>query len=833
MNRATRSTPALWSLCESLLARHDVDAETIGARLDTEAVQDCRAAIEALELARGFDEPTVEPSHPLRVPEDYVVGELLGRGGMGAVYRAHQQTLDREVAIKVLRARDAASEAAVRRFRREATSLAQLRHRHIVPVFEVGEVDGATYFTMPVIRGDSLDCRLATGPMSPSRAVRLIRQVASAIAHAHSRGIVHRDLKPGNILIDEQGDAQVVDFGLAIDASRDATVSQGILGTPAYMSPEQARGQSEQLGEPTDIHALGAILYECLCGRAPYLGDSIGETLNAVIHSTPAPLRGIDRRIPRELERICDKAMAKRIDDRYPSASAFEADLTAFERGRPISISSGRFPAWLRPSRRNRGRAFVAIAAIVILSVIAILAYQHGRDRQERDPKNMRTLADRLADDGSYRAAGVIYDEILQRQSSEGSSHSADTARLLFVSAKAWLDAAAIADRRGDDDAKNEALRRAATRLEDPAYSIARPWIGIDTRPWLRARHAHLSGATFQEIRRWTKETTWTEYTASLHSRRNGPEVIAFFGERAVDPTHLDHEVGLFAFACRYRGAMSDVTPRDEWLLEDPRRVPEYIIAWVKGDGLQNYNGDAWSTWPLHWLSRNRKLTHALCASTSLCDRLLEIADDENRSALSRTLAISMLVDIQDLPLGPVEAHDQPVAFETSPELERELAKLYRRIRGEPPQERLRLRIEYAVHHWKERRHRMVQNPVRQDRRLLQWLARFLPGRRMLDVAPAEGEVETWWELRRQQDPKMWLAESIGVTLGNRDRATDLAVVVERLLQFKELPDQIRAHHLAELYLPPGTRAPVWNARWLANDGILQWWRASQLHTQR
>jgi len=290
------------------------------------------AALEAIHLALGEDLPGPVDLPPPVLPADFELLGELGRGGMGVVYKVRQKSLDRVVALKVLRPAELMFGEAIRRFQAEARSLARLRHRHIVSIHEVGESGGNVYYTMDLIEGSTLAELIAQGKVTPSRAVRILRQVAGAITYAHSQGLIHRDLKPGNILVDPAGDAYVVDFGLARDLGvrGDLTATGHILGTPAYMSPEQARGDSDRIGEPTDLYALGAVLYECLAGRPPFGGMPLADLIHAVIHEEPVPPGRLAPKTPADLEVICLKALEKDPRRRYPTFRAFLEDLDRF-----------------------------------------------------------------------------------------------------------------------------------------------------------------------------------------------------------------------------------------------------------------------------------------------------------------------------------------------------------------------------------------------------------------------------------------------------------------------------------------------------------------------
>lgn len=326
------------------------------------------------------------PEIPRKVGE-YELLEELGRGGMGVVYRARQPSLDRIVALKMVLRGDLASAEERERFQREAEAAARLDHPHVVPVYEVRSWNGQPYFTMKHVAGTTLARRIADGPLPPREAAALLLPICRAIAEAHRRGLLHRDLKPSNILIDSAGAPYVTDFGLAgrivervavlpggasteerpddvqperIRQSgmaevgrRDADPSHvdhtgptrtgAILGTPAYMSPEQARGERGRLGPASDVYSLGAVLYAAICGRPPFQAPTPATTLLAVLEEDPVPPRVLDRHIDPDLEMIVLKCLQKPIDLRYPSADALADDLQAYLAGEPVAARSSRF----------------------------------------------------------------------------------------------------------------------------------------------------------------------------------------------------------------------------------------------------------------------------------------------------------------------------------------------------------------------------------------------------------------------------------------------------------------------------------------------------------
>ena len=275
--------------------------------------------------------------------DDYEMLEEVGRGGMGIVYRARQKSLDRIVAVKMLLRRDLATAADLARFRSEAEAAARLDHPGIVSIFEVGECGGHPFYSMRFIEGTTLAKRLAAGDVPTREAATILARVAEAVDAAHRGGVLHRDLKPSNILIDAAGKPHVSDFGLAkrIEADQDVTHTGAILGTPCYMSPEQAAGSRGDVGPPSDVWSLGAILYQTLTGRPPFQAANPMDTLLAVLESDPPVPRSFDPGVNRDLEMIALKSLQKPQDLRYASAAALAADLRAFLAGEPVAARSG------------------------------------------------------------------------------------------------------------------------------------------------------------------------------------------------------------------------------------------------------------------------------------------------------------------------------------------------------------------------------------------------------------------------------------------------------------------------------------------------------------
>ena len=291
----------------------------------------------------------------LPVVPGYEVLRELGRGGMAVVYQARQLQPNRIVALKMIRAIEHAGPTERLRFQIETEAVARLQHAHIVQLYEAGEVRGQPFFSLEFCDGGTLAEHWKTHRPSPREAAGLIETLARAIHYAHLRGVVHRDLKPSNVLLAGQGRvAKITDFGLAkrIDAeARDLSLSGAIMGTASYMAPEQAAGKVHDTGPATDVHGLGALLYECLTSQPPFYAETALETMQQVLEREPAPPSRRGVKVPRDLETICLKCLSKAPARRYASAEDLANDLRLFQEGEPI-----RRVRSVRPSAPGNGR---------------------------------------------------------------------------------------------------------------------------------------------------------------------------------------------------------------------------------------------------------------------------------------------------------------------------------------------------------------------------------------------------------------------------------------------------------------------------------------------
>jgi serine/threonine-protein kinase len=382
----------------------------------------------------------------------YEIEAVLGQGGMGVVYKARDLRLNRPVALKMLRFGVFATGEEKERFLREAEAEAGLSHPHIVQVHQVGDHDNRPYFTMEFVEGGSLAQQLRGMPQPALHAAALVAALAQAVHAAHQRGILHRDLKPANILLTADGTPKIADFGLArrLEGPADLTQTGVPMGTPSYMSPEQAVGKTSGVGRAADIYSLGAIRYELLTGRPPFRAETAAETLQQVIHQEPVPPTRLNSAVPRDAETICLKCLEKQSPSRYSSAAALADDLHRFQRGdsiaaRPVSRRE-RLVRWMRRSPTQ-----AALVATVL--ALLVLALGGGLHLEWQRAERLAERARREARASQAMETALEHAALLRKQGhwSEVRAALAGSASLLDSSAPADLRQQ-LADARADAD---------------------------------------------------------------------------------------------------------------------------------------------------------------------------------------------------------------------------------------------------------------------------------------------------------------------------------------------------------------------------------------------
>ena len=354
---------ALATLPEALVATGDSSAVAL-------AKADGAGSVENL-AATPHDKKTVRAARLLGELGDYELLEEVGRGGQGVVFRARQKSLNRTVAIKVIGLGQWATEAHLKRFRREAEAAARLEHPCIVPIHEVGEREGSCYFSMNFVDGGQLDQVIGREPLPIGRAVELIAKLARAIHYAHEHGILHRDIKPGNILLDQKGEPHLTDFGLArlVETESTITRTKEVLGTPSYMAPEQAVGETGKLTSATDVYGLGAVLYQLLTGQPPFAGGTTYETVKLLLETEPRRPRLLNPKVDRDLSAICLKCLEKDPNRRYSSALALAEDLEHWLKHEPILAKPSGFFTHTRKWVRRNPSTTMLLTLLVALGV--------------------------------------------------------------------------------------------------------------------------------------------------------------------------------------------------------------------------------------------------------------------------------------------------------------------------------------------------------------------------------------------------------------------------------------------------------------------------------
>lgn len=354
----------------------DSKAPTVRRGKNSEGNVQQSAVNETMEGGSALDSKTdftVSTPQNYKAPPDYEVQSVLGKGGMGIVFKARHIPLDRTVAVKMILAGSNASADQLKRFQAEAEAAAHLSHPNIVSVYEVGEHDGLPYFSLEFVEGNAMSDLLKQNTMTPRDAAELLLPVARAIEYSHQQGVLHRDLKPQNILVSDQGVPKVADFGLAkrLDAEEGQTVEGVVMGTPGYMAPEQA-SETSKVGPRSDVYSLGCILYYSMTGRAPFAAPTPLETVRQLLFDDPVMPSKLQGSIDRDLETICMKAIEKELPKRYQSAGEFADELERFLNGEPIVARPiSRQERLLKWCRRNpKVAALTATAATLLLTLL-------------------------------------------------------------------------------------------------------------------------------------------------------------------------------------------------------------------------------------------------------------------------------------------------------------------------------------------------------------------------------------------------------------------------------------------------------------------------------
>ncbi len=318
----------------------------------------------------------------------YQILKQIGRGGMGVVFKAVQLSTKRVVALKVLLEGPFATESARRRFEREIALAAQLRHPNIIPIYDSGEADGRMYYAMEHIFGMSLSDHLRAHQLDIRTRLKLFLQICAPVGHAHQRGVIHRDIKPTNVLVDGNGDPHVLDFGLARAGSlgdANASMTAQIVGTPAYMSPEQASGDPSGIDTRVDVYALGVTLYEMLTGRMPYdTNVSIGKLLHNIAHAEPTPPYKFVSRIDGDLSAIVLKSLEKKKEDRYQSVDALASDVSRYLADEPISAKPASGLYLLRKALFKHKFAVGSAAVLLVFGLAVTLIVRYFTAEVER-----------------------------------------------------------------------------------------------------------------------------------------------------------------------------------------------------------------------------------------------------------------------------------------------------------------------------------------------------------------------------------------------------------------------------------------------------------------
>lgn len=384
LDDACAGDAALHAQINALLASHQDDGFLEHPAIQIEPTSESSTEATVSSSAPGPAGTIVLPlasaslaSTTIRYFGDYELLEEIARGGMGVVYRARQKSLNRTVAVKMILSGQFATEADVKRFHTEAEAAANLKHPNILAIHEVGEHEGRHYFSMDYIEGKNLAAFIKDNPLPPGRGTQLVKTLAEAVHYAHQRGTLHRDLKPQNVLIDGEGQPHITDFGLAKQMERDSGLTQtgAVMGSPAYMPPEQAAGQNDLVGPPSDVYSLGAVLYHLLTGKAPFAGETAVATMRKVMEEEPTAPSKLNSQTPPDLETICLKCLEKQPERRYATARALAEELGRFLNHEPILAKPA--SAWRKAWTWSQRHPWAIIGAAAMAGIV-LLGFAYG-----------------------------------------------------------------------------------------------------------------------------------------------------------------------------------------------------------------------------------------------------------------------------------------------------------------------------------------------------------------------------------------------------------------------------------------------------------------------
>ena len=506
---------------------------------------------------------------------DYELLEVVGRGGQGVVYRAHQKSLNRTVALKMISLGSWATEAHLKRFRREAEAAASLEHSGIVPIYEVGESDGSFYFSMRFVEGGQLDQVMKREPISLREATELIAKVARTVHYAHEHGIVHRDIKPGNILVDAKGEPLLTDFGLArlVEAESTVTRTKEVMGTPSYMAPEQAVGNNAAVSSATDVYGLGAVLYQLLTDHPPFAGGTTFETIKLVLDTEPRPPRLLNREVDRELSTICLKCLEKDPKRRYPSALALAEDLEHWLKHEPIRAKRSGFFIHARKWVRRKPALAALIASLIALAAamgwnlwkselisrpatrgIAVLPFEN----LSQDPDNAY-FADGIQEEILTRLASIADLKVISRTSTQRYESKPSNLR-------------EIAKQLGVANILEGSVQKAADQVRVNVQLVNAQ---TDSHLWAETYDRKLTDIFSVESEIAKK------IAASLQAKLTGREEQALEVKPTTNPEAYDAYLRGLAYTVKTLPTSANTLGAQKYLREAVRLDPKFALSWA------------------------------------------------------------------------------------------------------------------------------------------------------------------------------------------------------------------------------------------------------------